>query len=1268
MAPSNLRIISANCQGLRDINKRTDVLNYFRDIEPDILCLQDTHWLSADEKLIKTLWAGECLLNGSQTNARGVAILINKTFEYKIASVERDMIGNLISVSLILNEFTIQIINIYAPNKDSPNFFKSLKEKIELSPSDYCIVCGDFNLVIDPKKDSYNYRHINNPQSRNCLIDTMNSLGLKDAFRFINNDARCYTWHKKNPVKRARLDYFIISENFTDRIEKCNVKPGYRSDHSYIELLVTLCKFERGKGLWKFNCSLLKDKEYLITVNNIIDREKLRYALPVYNPDNITNLQDSSIEFTIPDSDFLEVLLLQIRGETIRYASSLKKKTIRKEENLKQEIENMEKDLDSTNPVHLDLKKKELENIRKDKLNGIMIRSRAQWLSEGEKPSKYFCSLEKFYYTEKTVKRVVTDDGSVITNQKDILNELKNYYQNLFKSKDAELQDCNISDLQSLRGFKKLSSNDANSLEGCLTINEISEALRKMKNQKCPGIDGFPAEFFKVFWIKLKFFVLRSLNCAYNTGQMSISLRQCIISCLPKGDKPRQFLKNWRPISLLSVVYKIASSALATRLRTVLHTIISNTQSGFMSNRFIGENTRLIYDIIHYTNYNKLPGLLMLIDFQKAFDSVSWKFLFSILTAFGFKESFCKWIEVLNVNVSASILQCGKLSDFFRIERGCRQGDPISPYLFIICAQIMYLLIINEKCLRGISVNNNEFKITQFADDTTLILDGSKNSLLAALNVLEVYGTMSGLKVNIDKTKLVWIGKKRHSKDKFDVGKDLVWGTSSFTLLGINFSVDLTNMIEINYIPAINSIEKLLNLWRHRYLTPIGKITVIKSLALSKLNHLFMALPSPGKEILKQLEIKFYKFIWSGKPDKIKRNILTKHYTDGGLSMIELDTFISAIKITWIRRLYQNSDTQWAMLAKAYLGSVKKTVLLGSCYSSIIARKLSNKFWSETLFCWSKLTDSIPTRYASEALSVPLWNNPKVSKTNFFLPEWYNKGIISIADMISGNGNLIIQNDLTTGYHIRTNFLEYHRVTVCVKNYLSKQNDISKTHNKPTIPNQIKIICKSKKGSQDFYKILVNQNIVDDTTYYSFWEQSLGITINKNMWKQIFRVCFKTVKNNDLIWMQYRVIYRILGTNDLLYKINKHDDGKCSFCKEHTETILHLFVQCTDVQNFWSELKLNIQPILGVNLDINPTTIILGNLQTRTDTIPLNTIYFAAKLYIFRMSKSNKCLNYPAFCKFFKTVYLEQELVAKLELNESKFKKIWGNFIQMFLC
>ena len=115
-----------------------------------------------------------------------------------------------------------------------------------------------------------------------------------------------------------------------------------------------------------------------------------------------------------------------------------------------------------------------------------------------------------------------------------------------------------------------------------------------MKNNKCPGIDGFQSEFFKVFWGKLKYFVLRALNESYISGQLSISLRQCVISCLPKGDKPRHLLKNWGPISLLSVIYKIASSALSARLKSILEKIISPTQSGFVANRFISENIRLI--------------------------------------------------------------------------------------------------------------------------------------------------------------------------------------------------------------------------------------------------------------------------------------------------------------------------------------------------------------------------------------------------------------------------------------------------------------------------------------------------------------------------------------------------------------------------------------------------------------------------------------------------------------------------------------------------
>lgn len=123
---------------------------------------------------------------------------------------------------------------------------------------------------------------------------------------------------------------------------------------------------------------------------------------------------------------------------------------------------------------------------------------------------------------------------------------------------------------------------------------------------------------------------------------MSITQRQGIITCIPKGDKPRQYLKNWRPITLLNVTYKLASACIANRLKQVLDTIISKTQTGFIKGRYIGENTRLIYDLMNFTEINNIPGLLIFIDFEKAFDSVSWNFPEKVMDFFNFGDSFKK--------------------------------------------------------------------------------------------------------------------------------------------------------------------------------------------------------------------------------------------------------------------------------------------------------------------------------------------------------------------------------------------------------------------------------------------------------------------------------------------------------------------------------------------------------------------------------------------------------------------------------------------------
>ena len=140
-------------------------------------------------------------------------------------------------------------------------------------------------------------------------------------------------------------------------------------------------------------------------------------------------------------------------------------------------------------------------------------------------------------------------------------------------------------------------------------------------------------------------------------------------------------LKNWRPISLLNVIYKIAASVIANHIKTVLDKVVHEDQKGFISGRFIGENVRLIYDILFETKQEDIPGLLLSMDFQQAFDSVSWKFISKTLDYFNFGPSFKRWIKLFQNGAESCILQNGFMSEFFYLQRGCRQGDPVSPYI-----------------------------------------------------------------------------------------------------------------------------------------------------------------------------------------------------------------------------------------------------------------------------------------------------------------------------------------------------------------------------------------------------------------------------------------------------------------------------------------------------------------------------------------------------------------------------------------------------------
>ena len=302
--------------------------------------------------------------------------------------------------------------------------------------------------------------------------------------------------------------------------------------------------------------------------------------------------------------------------------------------------------------------------------------------------------------------------------------------------------------------------------------------------------------------------------------------------------------------------------------------------------------------------------------------------------------------------------------------------------------------------------------------------------------------------------------------------------------MGIIFSVNLSEIPHLNYSIALEKARCIAKQWKTRWLTPIGRIVLIKTLILPQFNHLFLSLITP-KLILDKINRLFFECLWNGKPDKIRREVVFKHNISGGLKMVNVYYFENALKLSWIKKLFNqefSTASSWYKLLLFTAGNLKNLKILGGNWSSLVCQKIQNPFWKHVSTQWVNFCTKQKPETTQDVLKNCLWFNDHISKEPLFIKNWNSKGIKIVADLVDNFGNVLPPEEISRLYSIQLNLFDYYRIRGLLQKFIEKY---TKEKNflviRPYILSHIKILIKKEKGSRPFY--------IEQIKYYQIMSQ-----------------------------------------------------------------------------------------------------------------------------------------------------------------------------------
>lgn len=1255
---SGCKVVTYNVKGLHSFSKRRKILDQLKQMKCNIAYLQETHLSDAEHKKLTKSWASQVFYSSHISGRRrGVAILIHRSLQFCIDSSFKDKEGRYVLVNGTINGVWVSMLNVYAPNDNNPQFMKTIFDLVLEKAQGMLLIGGDFNCVLNPFVDKSPNSNVHPTTMSRTLKNSCEEFGFLDVWRFLHPRDRDYTFYSHPHSLYSRIDYFFLPSSESYRALECQIHNITLSDHAPVSIV-----WDVGRAVsssrWRLNTSLLGIPEFQATLRN-----------------------EFSLYLEFNDKEDISPIILWegakavLRGKIIQLASISKKVRVAKRLELEKKVDNLEKqhkeNITIENLHKLKEAKQELDDLLSDGIERNIRFLKQKYYEHGSRASRLLASQLRKQYSLTAVQKIKSNksDKPFLYKPNEISEAFASFYKELYSNKNTE-SDPEIIDsyLKSIK-LPKIEPVPSEFIDRPITKEEIEDAIRRLKNNKSPGSDGYTNEFYKTFIDLISPLLERAYSHALEKGELPLAWKEAIISVIPKVNKDPTDCASYRPIALLNTDCKLLTSILAKRVESVITTLIHPDQTGFIVGRYLPDNIRRLLNVMEHSNNYPDPCMALAVDAEKAFDRVSWPFLFRTLDKFGFGPNFIKWVQLLYTAPQSMVRVNGHISQPFGLGRGTRQGCPLSPLLFALSIEPVAQIIREDALIKGIEIGSEIHKISLYADDVLVYVSDPLSSIPRLMDCLAKFGNLSGYKVNVNKTEALALNPL--ITHQIRASFSFKWPKCGITYLGTTIPQDLDKLYNANYNKLIDKISADLNRWTVLPLSFSGRIESIRMNVLPRLLFLFQTLPlTPPKNMFTILDRLISRFIWQGRRPRVRYKVLQLPKQQGGWGLPHLRYYWLACQlralISWIS---DKVDTRWLKIEK----------------SNCTLMPLSDAPFTEdkalvgTLGRWSKVT-FIAWREVQRTFGLPgdVSVLSSIAHLKGFIPlkldagykRWRHQNLSFVHQLIEGQ-ELKTFEQLINEFNLpRSDFFRYLQV----RSFLLKHPDWNNIKKSDSPIERYLIGIRDRKHTKrpisSLYGALSSMKQENTLHIKQKWERELELDISEEVWKSICSEIHKVTNANVWREFQWKVVNRFFRTPHILSKIDPSRSSACwRECGEESANHTHVFWGCPLLDNFWKAIFDLLDKIFGFQLPRDPLLVILGAIPeamvSRKKIYLLHILLAAAKKAITLSWLKKDPPTYDTWQSVVKGICTMEKITFMLRLQNTQFTDRWSYWLEV---